>query len=124
MAEPKTEIDRRLDRIELAISTMASWLVQAQIGFGSRDAEGIEKILRGELSTQQREVNQMTEQDTGAMGEAQKVAEDMANKAVHLASSAVDVPREAVGGVLSAVARTMAALGKLAEDLSSTVSGS
>lgn len=65
----------------------------------------------------------MTEQDTGALGEAQQVAEDMANKAIHLASSAVDVPREAVGGVLSAIARTMAALGKLAEDLSTTVAG-
>lgn len=64
----------------------------------------------------------MTE-DTGALGEAQKVAEDMANKAIHLASSAVDVPREAVGGVLSAVARTMEALGKLAQDLSSTIAG-
>jgi hypothetical protein len=48
MAEPKTEIERRLDRVELAISTMASWLVQAQTGFGIKDAEGIEKILRGE----------------------------------------------------------------------------
>lgn len=48
MAEPKTEIEKRLDRIELAITTMASWLVQAQTGFGVQDAEGIEKILRGE----------------------------------------------------------------------------
>lgn len=48
MAEPKLNIDRRLDRIELAIGTMAQWLVQAQTGFSARDAEGIEKILRGE----------------------------------------------------------------------------
>jgi hypothetical protein len=27
---------------------MAQWLVQAQTGFGAQDAEGIEKILRGE----------------------------------------------------------------------------
>lgn len=48
MAKPKLEIDRRLDRIELAIGTMAQWLVQAQTGFGAHDAAGIEKILRGE----------------------------------------------------------------------------
>lgn len=48
MAEPKTEVDRRFDRIELAIGTMAQWLVQAQTGFGAHDAEGIERILRGE----------------------------------------------------------------------------
>lgn len=48
MAEPLLEVDRRLDRIELAIRTMAQWLVQAQTGFGAKDAEGIEKILRGD----------------------------------------------------------------------------
>jgi len=48
VAEPKTQIEQRLDRLELAVGTMAQWLVQAQTGFGARDAEGIEKILRGE----------------------------------------------------------------------------
>ena len=48
MAEPKLEIEKRMDRLELAVGTMAQWLVQAQTGFGVRDAEGIEKILRGE----------------------------------------------------------------------------
>jgi hypothetical protein len=48
MANPQTEVERRLDRHEEAINTMASWLVQAQTGFGQKDAEGIEKILRGE----------------------------------------------------------------------------
>ncbi len=48
MANPKTEIEKRLDRHEKAISTMASWLVQAQTGFGTQDAKGIDKILRGE----------------------------------------------------------------------------
>lgn len=48
MAAPQLEIEKRLDRIEEAISTMASWLVQAQTGFGVSDAEGIERILRGE----------------------------------------------------------------------------
>lgn len=62
MAEPKLQTDKRieklfndqartdlrLDRIELAIGTMAQWLVQAQTGFGAHDAAGIEKILRGE----------------------------------------------------------------------------
>jgi uncharacterized coiled-coil protein SlyX len=62
MAEPKTEVDRRFDRIEQrqdrqekAISTMASWLVQAQTGFGQADASGIEKILRGEESEETKE---------------------------------------------------------------------
>ena len=48
MAEPKLEVEKRLDRLELAVATMAQWLVQAQTGFGAHDAEGIEKILRGE----------------------------------------------------------------------------
>ena len=55
MAGPKLQIDRRLDevetrldRLELAVGTMAQWLVQAQTGFGAHDAAGIEKILRGE----------------------------------------------------------------------------
>jgi hypothetical protein len=48
MAEPKLEIEKRLDRLELAVGTMAQWLVQAQTGFNAHDAEGIEKILRGE----------------------------------------------------------------------------
>jgi hypothetical protein len=48
MAEPKLQIEQRLDRVEKAVGTMAQWLVQAQTGFGAKDAEGIEKILRGE----------------------------------------------------------------------------
>ena len=37
----------RIARLELAVETMASWLVQAQTGFGERDAKGIHKILDG-----------------------------------------------------------------------------
>lgn len=48
MAEPKLQIEQRVERLELAVGTMAQWLVQAQTGFGAHDAEGIEKILRGE----------------------------------------------------------------------------
>jgi hypothetical protein len=48
MVDPKLLIEQRLDRLELAVGTMAQWLVQAQTGFGAHDAEGIEKILRGE----------------------------------------------------------------------------
>lgn len=48
MAEPKLQIETRVGRLEDAVSTMAQWLVQAQTGFGAQDAEGIEKILRGE----------------------------------------------------------------------------
>lgn len=57
MANPKTEVERRLDRHEKAISTMASWLVQAQTGFGQHDASGIEKILRGEKDSEEPEDN-------------------------------------------------------------------
>ena len=52
MAEPKTEIEKRLDRHERAIGTMAQWLVQAQTGFNANDAAGIEKILKGEDGSQ------------------------------------------------------------------------
>lgn len=43
-------LDVRFKRIEKAIGTMAWWLVAAQTGFGQKDAEGIEEILRGEKS--------------------------------------------------------------------------
>jgi hypothetical protein len=63
MAEPKLQIEQRLDEIEVrlndaearsgriedAINTMAQWLVQAQTGFGVKDAIGIAEILRGEF---------------------------------------------------------------------------
>jgi hypothetical protein len=48
MADPKLQIEQRLDRIEEAINTTVDWLVEAQTGFGVQDAEGIKKILRGE----------------------------------------------------------------------------
>ena len=35
----------RIARLEYAVVTMASWLVQAQTGFGARDARGIDEIL-------------------------------------------------------------------------------
>jgi len=38
VAEPKTQVEKRLDRLELAVGTMAQWLVQAQTGFGAHDA--------------------------------------------------------------------------------------
>jgi hypothetical protein len=69
MAEPKLQIEKevnqvkeRLDRAELAIGTMASWLVQAQTGFGAQDAEGIEKILRGEKSEEPKEEDASTQE--------------------------------------------------------------
>lgn len=57
MADPKLQIEQRVEELEerterheRAIRTMAQWLVQAQTGFGAHDAEGIEKILRGEVA--------------------------------------------------------------------------
>ena len=55
MAKPKMDIEERLDRIELAVSMMSQWLVQAQTGFGAKDAEAIEKILRGDSTESLRE---------------------------------------------------------------------
>lgn len=37
----------RLARLELAVETLATWLVEAQTGFGERDAVGIHGILQG-----------------------------------------------------------------------------
>jgi hypothetical protein len=51
MAEPKLEIERRVERQDKAIRTMASWLVQAQTGFGQKDYEGIVAILDGTETT-------------------------------------------------------------------------
>lgn len=46
MTEPT--VDERLERLELAVAMLSHWLVQAQTGFNAHDAQGIEKILRGE----------------------------------------------------------------------------
>lgn len=66
MADPKLEVEERLEqleiklgRVELAVSTMATWLVQAQTGFNAQDSQGIERILRGE-SPQDREITHTT----------------------------------------------------------------
>ncbi len=68
MADGKLQIEQkmdkaeeRLDRIELAIGTMAQWLVQAQTGFGAHDAEGVEKILRGEKTKEEPKEEQKEE---------------------------------------------------------------
>jgi hypothetical protein len=55
MAESKLEVEKRLDNVELAVRSMAQWLVQAQTGFNAHDAEGIEKILRGERTKEPEE---------------------------------------------------------------------
>ena len=51
MAEPKTQVEQRLDRIEKAVSTLTAWLVSAQTGFGQKDMEGINDILYGRTET-------------------------------------------------------------------------
>jgi ABC-type transporter Mla subunit MlaD len=61
--------------------------------------------------------------DTGAAGDVQAQVEDLAHKAVGLTSSAVDVPREALGGVLGAVSRTMHALAEFVDNLEKNISG-
>lgn len=59
----------------------------------------------------------------GAVGDVQQTAESMAHHAVELASSGADVPREALGGVLAAIARTTRAIGDFVEKLEGTISG-
>jgi hypothetical protein len=61
MAEPKTEVDRRFDRIEKAVSTMAAWLVAAQTGFNQKDMEGINDILYGRTETAPERSTEQTE---------------------------------------------------------------
>lgn len=53
--DPPT-IEERLDRLELAVATMAQWLVQAQTGFNANDAQGIERILAGKTPRGPKEV--------------------------------------------------------------------
>lgn len=48
MAEPKLQIEQRLDNIEEAVSTMANLLAETQLGFEPEDADKIDRILRGE----------------------------------------------------------------------------
>jgi hypothetical protein len=55
MAEPMLQMEREikavkehLERVELAIETLAQWLVDAQTGLGPHYSEKIAKILQGE----------------------------------------------------------------------------
>ena len=64
MAEPKLEIEKRLDRIELAIGTMAAWLVQAQTGFSQKDAQGIGEILYGKPGEKRDDASQEPEAES------------------------------------------------------------
>jgi hypothetical protein len=50
MAEPKLDIEKRLDRVELTLGVMASWLVKANVGFTEEDALGMQHFLRGTSS--------------------------------------------------------------------------
>lgn len=45
MAVPKTEVERRMDRIEKAITTLAAQMISDKTGFNERDAEAISDIL-------------------------------------------------------------------------------
>lgn len=41
-------VEERIARLEYVVATMATWLVQAQTGFGAQDARAIEKMLSDE----------------------------------------------------------------------------
>lgn len=55
MAEPKTQIERRLDALEIivdrlvkAMEAMMYHLTRKEAGFNASDVEAVNKILRGE----------------------------------------------------------------------------
>ena len=50
MTEPKTEVDRRFDRIELAIITLITILEEDPTGITSNDIDLIKEILNGKSS--------------------------------------------------------------------------
>lgn len=54
MAVPKTEVDRRMDRIEKAIITLAEKLVETNSAFNINDVSEIDNILRGIDGTENR----------------------------------------------------------------------
>jgi len=76
MSQPKLEIEKRVERCEKAIGTMAQWLVQAQTGFGVQDAEGIEKILRGEDDASSESEGRPSVRDEGEGLQGQGVEEE------------------------------------------------
>lgn len=51
MAEPKTEIERRLDRIEKAIDVTLSWITAVDSNFRPEGAQEIRDILYGRTET-------------------------------------------------------------------------
>jgi hypothetical protein len=48
VADPKLQIERRLDRIEEAIVQMSERLVEVPNAFDRRDADAVQETLRGE----------------------------------------------------------------------------
>jgi hypothetical protein len=51
MAEPKLQIEQRVDRIEETLILM----LRSQTGFGEFEAREIEKVLRGEKTEESKE---------------------------------------------------------------------
>jgi hypothetical protein len=45
MADPKTAVERRMDRIELAIRTLAQQMVEKKKNYNEEDALAIARIL-------------------------------------------------------------------------------
>lgn len=60
MAEPKLQIEQRLDNIEEAVRTLANLLTETQMGFEPEDADEIDKILRGEKTEKTEEADAST----------------------------------------------------------------
>lgn len=53
MAEPRLEIEKRVDQIELAIRTLAQQMVEKKSNYHEEDAERIARILDGEHSKEE-----------------------------------------------------------------------
>jgi hypothetical protein len=61
MAEPKLQIEQRVDRIEEVLILM----LRSQTGFGEFEAREIEKVLRGEKSELSEESKKNAGQEAG-----------------------------------------------------------
>lgn len=62
MAEPRLEIEKRCDRIELAIRTLAQQMVEKKENYHEEDASAIARILEGPNEVERSGVGEVADQ--------------------------------------------------------------
>ena len=65
MADGKLEIEKRVDRMELAIRTLAQQMVEKKKNYNEEDAQAIGRILEGSNEVERPGVGEVADQAPG-----------------------------------------------------------